>query len=334
MTKPTKKKNATKVVVRAPTRRTESPMKPDPHQRAIAECALKYVHARLDPFSPKAIGACRFGSSTMPTFKCSNRSMTTHAIDLASASLGSTHLTLIWRPNASNDVWGLCIAPDTAAGRTISALIAEPTSVFINEIGSFFPQTQFVGGELESRVVGAGLRVMCTGAPLYLQGTTESLVPADQLWSEADTPAATMRSSMNTRYHAKRLQSEHVMLYDNEANNDLFRGSPFINGVPNESIGTLRIPADASTPIIHFTVETVSHWEVSGREVRPASSATPSSSNLYDKLSEGVSNVLQVIGHKLPSAPSLIQALWNFTGLNGPRLLGFAGQAAVKAIGF
>lgn len=299
---------------RAPPKQKQ-PRRPRRVRKALPECAVKYIHARVDPFSLAAVGACVPGSSAVPSFKMQTRGMYNLAV------LAPTGMAIGWTPCLANNLsefWYNAATPTTAYSTWMA------TAGSAASTGSPFTSSQFGIGNLEHRVVGGAIRIRPTNSMYVKQGAQWGY------WTPAGTVQAISATGdgIQKYYNTKhKIASEGdgalfvcIDHEDSETFDQYFSGTAYYLGTAAPSNGTgqpfLGYIQPGTDGYVQCLVETVCHWEVRGRTV--ASFSTPNQPYTeFGSLFSGVSDVLRIGGSIVYGSAQMLRMVNSY--LNGDR---------------
>jgi len=262
---------------------------PRKQKNTLSLCTQKYILARLNPFDPKAVGSCIPQAASGSTFKFRTTARATITntdvrglILLVRPDLSQTHASL--QVLVTNQPAGTpLVLSDNCAFKDLI-----PLNNGINAKGSPFKDEAFTSESLEQRIVGWGIKVTPSGAPLNRQGTMYGYVlPQSKHTFDAATnnpigeffdPHLKLQDFMTypTARWANVGKGESLHLVDHSATTSMqerwytsheYRGvgGSSTSGALN-SVAAIYLPPDANGAG-SFEVEFVAHWELKGRNI-------------------------------------------------------------------
>lgn len=245
------------------------------------ECEIKYIHARLDPFSGKAVGAC-IPFDGVQSFKATYQ---TRAIITKAAA---NHFIARVRPTVCYDISTIEFAGGTPSSSTTpstgSLSVARP-------IGAPFDAGSLGTGRLEWRVVGAGVKITNITPPVnrvnFMLGYC-----SPQTTASLDFSFDELSSAANARIMTK---PQGELLWDADESDDYLRWDA------SQIQWTMQFGMPATAFDQTYLVETVSHVEMRGRTVAASSSLSHASTE-YTRMFGAVSNTLRSAYSHLPVA--------------------------------
>lgn len=284
----------------------------------LSPCVEKYLHARADPFSPAARGACIPGETAVPSFKYSTWAAVSHT-----ATAGED-LYIGWEPNAASDRHVLKFHDVAIGSDPQISLINSGTSTPVLCFGSPFTAASFASGLLEQRLVGASLRLKVTEAPLTAAGSVRGYWPPSCGALLASSLASQWLQLYNTRMQSKAETMNKWFHIDFDIDNfveaQTWMSSPEVrNNTYFGALGLIKVDASSATVPVQVHVEVVHHWEVRGTTV--ANFATPNSSEpvAAAKVYNGVANVFREVGNTVLTYPGQMSAITAALGLGGSK---------------
>ena len=308
----------------------------------VSLCVQKFILAKLDPFNPKAVGACVPQASSGSSFKFRTTARATIQIP------DNRGLLLVIRPDVSSQHASMQFAQSTVSSGTTSdgcefrhMIVRAPGDVVAN--GSPFKDAAFNDGALQQRLVGWGLKVTPSGPPLHRQGTMYGYVPPQSIGEVdplggppigdtfADADLFSDYQSYPTTRWANVGKGETLRLMDHTATTtqqERWHTSHESKGVGGsytggmlKGIAVAYLPAD-SNDSGSYEVEMVAHWECKGRDILGLQTANePDAGGYFSSFSKIVS-IAEDLGRKLPPPATLVkgamQAAQMYNTLNRP----------------
>jgi hypothetical protein len=136
-----------------------------------------------------------------------------------------------------------------------------------------------------------------------------------------EIPADVASLSRTTRYKLKRIPGGVEVAFDFNSSYDEYLGSPYLLGTSDAFYIYVAIDADAGAGYTTCQIETWGHWEVVGRATRAYTTPNPNHTDIFTRLQEAVSTVLQSLAH-VPLPPAdLVKKVLMEAGLPAAKTL-------------
>jgi hypothetical protein len=253
-------------------------------QLRLDPCVLEYIWARIDPWDPRAFGACFPGSGAYPSLR-----LTTVFRGMLSSDAVGEELCIAVRPTCAND------NPSVKAGSAVSTTIASAATQAINANGSMFTAASFTAATLEQRMIGCGIKMRQVNAPLAMQGiaTGFSLHSSDSL--NTALTSATMAAFPNSRVVPVRdKELKLVFGVDDVDKQAFFNPDPeWQSHGATAFIMAAFFPAPDATTKAQVMVDYVAHWELRGTMVAASAGAARSNVQQFGQAWGEINNVLR-----------------------------------------
>jgi hypothetical protein len=198
-------------------------------------------------------------------------------------------------------------------GETVTAMIAHAAPIY--ETGSPYNNAAVAAGAgRELRFLGGGVRITATGQPLQLSGNLVGCAFYDAPMSGTEFPTDNAALSRNTRYKLKRIPGGLEVIFDFNSSYDDYTPTAYLFGSGAEYYIYVALDADA-TGTTTCQIESWGHWESLGVLVRSQTSRNPNHTDLYFRLKEAVSSVVQSLAHTVPKPDVLVKQVLEAAGL-------------------
>lgn len=280
-------------------------------KKTLSACARKYLTAVLDPFDPRALGACVPVGNNSHSWKGCFRVVTT--LTIGTQGIG----TILVCPNTANDQGQMLLSNSTYTGTPSACTIQGATDTAATEYvmisampytyANLTGATSVVGG----RVVACGLRIRYTGTENDRGGTIYAAIAPDR----EDLTGATIANlsqfpqcavvPVSDKYFQISMGpgSTDDTFYSNALNGNIFTFSRGL-ATPHSTASSISyagpmgliVQAKAATT---FLVEYIIHVEYSGRSAAPFSSPSDSDAEGYS----AVTNVVNAFYNAIATVP-------------------------------
>lgn len=247
---------------------------------AAAHFYASQIARHVFPSHPIAYGVGHGGGNT--TGPSMAYSKTVRAIVTSAGTLSDY---IVFRPGPSNNLPDVYIRQGTTT-RTPNEVVATPDSAFTG-VGSLFPDTSFLDGQLEWRLVGGELtitpisnRLNCSGAMSYCVIVEDSDVSTDQI----DAILARDRRTRNVPKVPGVPIETHIC--EQFGSTETYIATMAFSGRPIDKI-VARIPNDSGVAA-QYLVEAVVHIEVAGTTVGSHGTHKPYDEPAYRRVNRSV----------------------------------------------